>query len=391
MVAARGAARRSRLRKPAIRIGFNVRHLSYPVFRGLHRYTVNLLRELSTRPDIELVLFTTTRELPYEEFLSGLDARVVAVQASREAWWGEWVLPRQLRRERIDVFHAPADRGVPLLSPCPTAVTVHDSYERSHWRTLFPSLKERMHYARWELANRRASAVITVSDTTRRTLVELGVAPDERLHRVYLAASPEFQPKRAPSDAHVLAKYDVRPPYVFYAGGYDSRKNVESLVEAFARSGLENHMLVVAAAQLFRFPQLLADWRQLPGFARMRFVQPLPQELPALYRNAQLFVNPSTWESFSLQLLEAMASGTPVLASNRTAIPEIAGDAAIFFDPADIDGLASLITRAAADDELRATLRARGFSRARKFSWQQTADETLAIYRAIARHASHAG
>lgn len=110
----------------------------------------------------------------------------------------------------------------------------------------------------------------------------------------------------------------------------------------------------------------------------------MPFEIPSLYRQAQFFVNPSLWESFSFQLVEAMACGTPLLASNRTAIPEIAGDAAIYFDATDIRGIANAMERVAGDSELRMEMRRKGFIRVREFSWNRTADETAKIYKQMA-------
>src|SRR4029077_6803204 len=135
--------------------------------------------------------------------------------SGRESVWQDKLLPASLRKERIDLFHAPADRGLPFPKPCPFVVTVHDSYERAHWRELFPTLKQRAWYWKNEAANRfRADAGLTVSDTARRNLIALGVAPAQRLSRIHLAASEEFRPEPAPDDAGVVARRGVREPYV---------------------------------------------------------------------------------------------------------------------------------------------------------------------------------
>jgi glycosyltransferase involved in cell wall biosynthesis len=115
----------------------------------------------------------------------------------------------------------------------------------------------------------------------------------------------------------------------------------------------------------------------------MRLVDALPEELPSLYRRAEFFVNPSVWESFSFQVTEAMASGTPLLCSNRRAMPEIAGDAALFFDPYDRAELVRLLRRFAVDADLRNQLRSRGLERVKAFSWRGTAEQTVAIYRSL--------
>jgi glycosyltransferase involved in cell wall biosynthesis len=121
----------------------------------------------------------------------------------------------------------------------------------------------------------------------------------------------------------------------------------------------------------------------LSCFPRMRLVETLPEEIPSLYRQADFFVNPSIWESFSFQVTEAMACGTPLLCSNRTAMPEIAGDAAQYFDPENREELIFWLRRFATDSSLKAQLREKAFERAKNFSWDTTAEQTVAIYRSL--------
>lgn len=365
-----------------MRIGFDVNVLQVNETRGLVRYTVNLLRALADLADVELVLFARQPICP--EHLVGVRARVVVFDALREAVWHDWALPWRLRRERIDVIHAPADRGLPVWSPCPRVVTVHDSYERSNWRALFPGRKRKAWYWKNELVNRWcADAVLTVSDTTRDALVGLGVAPEGRVRRVYLAPAEEFRAAPDPGDAQVRANHRVRAPYLLFVGGYDSRKNVAALVEAFAGAELPGHQLVVAGLHRYGYAELVHRWQNHACFSRLRLIEVRTEDLPALYRGAELFVNPSVWESFSFPLVEAMACGTPIVAARRTAIPEIAGDAAIYFDPDEPEAMARLLERAAADSDLREALRARGFARVQQFSWRRTAEETADVYRQV--------
>ena len=361
------------------RIGFNARCLEEPHTRGLSRYATCLLRELSRSPDLELVLFAMNA--PHVEHLRGVRAKVVLF-SGRETAWQDTLLPESLRKERIDLFHAPADRGLPFRKPCPFVVTVHDSYERSHWRELFPTLKQRAWYWKNEMANRfRADVVLTVSDTARRDLIARGVAPARRIRRIHLAASEEFRPEPAPDDGAIVASRGVRAPYLLYVGGYDRRKNVDALVRAFDQARLPGHELVIVASRNADYRELEARWRALAGHARLHCLEVPAAELPAFYRGADLFVNPSLWESFSFQTVEAMASGTPLLASNRQAIPEIAGGAAELVDAGDVDALAARMSALAADGARRLELRRLGLARAACFSWRRTADATLQAYR----------
>ena len=364
-----------------LRIGFNARCLEEPHTRGLSRYATSLLRELSRSPDLELVLFAMNP--PHPDHLRHIRARVILL-SGRETVWQDRLLPESLRRERIDLFHAPADRGLPFHKPCPFVVTVHDSYERAHWRALFPTLKQRAWYWKNEMANRfRADVVLTVSDTAQRDLIALGVAPARRVRRIHLAASEEFRSDPAPDDGAVVARRGVRTPYLLYVGGYDRRKNVDALVRGFGRAQLRGHELVIIANRNGDYRALEESWRALECHARLRCLEVPVDELPAFYRCADLFVNPSLWESFSFQTLEAMASGTPLLASDRQAIPEIAGGAAELVNASDVDLLAARMSALLADGTRRLELRRKGLARAAYFSWRKTAEATRQVYREL--------
>ena len=365
-----------------IRVGVDGRVLANPPMRGWTRYAGNLLRALAARDDVELVVFT--REPPCPRHLAGVRGRVVRFDASREVLWNDWHLPRQLRAARIDVFHALADRGLPVVKPCPLVVTLHNSYERAHWRALFPTVKRRLWYWKHELVNaHRAAAVVTVSDTTRMELLQFGVCASEKLVRVHLAPAPEFRAEAQPDDASVLARHGVRAPFLLCVGGYDPHKNVDLLVRAFEASGLATHQLVVAAEQREATAPLRAPWARLGCADRLRLIEPRSDELPALYRGAQLLVQPSRWESFAFPLVEAMASGLPILATRCGAMPEVVADAAVFFAADDVAEAADLLRRVSADAGLRASLRSRGLRRAAAFSWTRTAEETVAVYRRV--------
>lgn len=363
-----------------LRVGVDGRVLAIPGVRGWTRYATNLLRALSRRDDVELVVFV--RDEPEPRHLDGIRARLVRLAAPREILWQDWVLPRRLRAEGVDVFHALADRGLPCWKPCPLVVTLHNSFERAHWRTLFRSPKRRLWYWKHELVNARlADVVLTVSDTTRDELVSLGVCAPERLVRVYLAPAAEFRPTPDPTDAAVRARHGLARPYVLYVGGYDPHKNVDTLVRAFDRARLPEHDLVVVAAQSQADAALRAGWMRMRSAPRLHCIEAASGDLPALYRGATVVVNPSRWESFGFQLVEAMATGTPLVVARRTAMPEIVGDAAMLFEPSSVVELGALLRIVVHDRALRDELRARGLRRVERFQWDTVADETVAAYR----------
>jgi glycosyltransferase involved in cell wall biosynthesis len=365
-----------------IRVGFNGSVLTNPEIRGLTRYTTQLLRALSQRDDVAISLFSPSEM--HAGHLEGVRATTVVFDAPRETLWIDWALPRKIRELGIDVFHAPAERGIPFLKPCPLVLTVHNSYERTHWREVYPRLKEKLWYWKFEAVNyTRADVIITVSDVTRKELIQWKIAREQQVRRVHLAPASEFHPRPSPRDADVVRKYKINSPYILYVGGYNVWKNTDALVQAFETARLPNHSLVIGARKQWDYEILREQWRSLRCFPLMRLIEVLPEELPALYRRADFFVNPSVWESFSFQVTEAMASGTPLLCSNRAAMPEIAGDAAQYFDPENQDELVSGLRRFAADSQLKAELRDKGFERIKAFSWAATAEQTVAIYRSL--------
>lgn len=365
-----------------LRIGFNGAVLTNPEIRGLTRYTTQLLRALSQRDDVAIFLFSPLEIDPAH--LEGVRATTFVFDAPRETLWVDWALPRKVRELGIDVFHAPAERGIPLLKPCPLVLTIHNSYERTHWREVYPRLKEKLWYWKFEAVNyTRADVIITVSDVTRKELIQWKIARERQVRRVYLAPAPEFHPAPLPLDDEVARKYKIDSPYILYVGGYNVWKNTDALVQAFDTAQLPDHSLVIAARKQWDYEMLREQWSSLRCFPRMRLIEALPEELPSLYRRADFFVNPSVWESFSFQVTEAMASGTPLLCSNRTAMPEIAGDAAVFFDPDNRAEMVRLLQRFAVDADLKDQLRCRGLERVKTFSWRETAEQTVAIYRSL--------
>ena len=366
-----------------LRVGIDGRIFSLEQMRGLTRYSVNLARALAERADVDLVIIC--KEAPVESHIRGLDAEVWVLPEGRERTWPTITLPRAIRRARVDVFHALADRGLPFVKVCPLVITIHSSFERAHWRTCFPDLKSRTQYwldaaAVFLLADR----VLTVSETTERELQQLRVARRRQLRSIHLAAGPEFSPVSPDHDRQVLETYGLRSPYLVFVGGYDRHKNVETLVTAFAQLATPDHQLVLVADHQWRFEELHRAWRELGCFDRLRCIQVHPGDVPALYRNAEVCVVPSLWDSFGLQLVESMACGTPVVASEISTFREVGGDAITTFDPQSPSELAMLLNRVLDDDELRDDLRERGLRRAASFSWEHTAAQTVDVYREVA-------
>lgn len=299
--------------------------------------------------------------------------------------WEQMVLPVELLRTRADLLHA-----LGFVSPFawrgPTIVTTYDlSFMR------FPHLFNRGN--RYYLRNfcppslRRADRVITISEHARQDVIELcGVRP-ERVKAILLAADERFRPASSDAVAEFRERHNLPDRFVLYLGTLEPRKNVELLVRAYAtlrQQGSTDHLLVLAGARGWRYDPIFELVRQLGLESFVRFPGFVKDDEQALwYSGATVFAFPSLYEGFGLPLLEAMACGTPVVASRASSLPEVVGDAGLLVDPASSDELSAALRRILEDSSYRATLASAGLARAQTFSWRRTAAETIQVYRDV--------
>lgn len=272
----------------------------------------------------------------------------------------------------------------PFWSRLPYVVTIHDVSYRTHPSYHRPR-NVLLQTVLGALSAWRARAVITVSAFCHAEILRVYPFLKDRLFVTPEAADGHWAPRMPDAAAAVRRRWGIGERYVLWAGGMQPRKNPLRLVEAFLRATQEDKM-----TQL-----VLAGTHTTATGARLKqqFAEPIRQgrviltgyvddeTLACLYGGCVAFTFPSLYEGFGLPVLEAMQCGAPVITSNVTALPEVAGDAALLVDPTDTDAIAHAIRRVLAEPELRATLRARGFKRAAQFSWAQTAQLTAEAYR----------
>jgi len=287
-------------------------------------------------------------------------------------------LPATWITGKIDLFYAPDFLLPPLPPSVRTLVTIHDlSYVR-HPETFPPQLHKYLTTA-VPHSVARADHILTDSEWTRNDVIELlGIAP-ERVTSLHLGVSGAFTTSAATNERNALAaKYGIAPgPYILTVGTVQPRKNYERLIEAMDRVRETEHVtLVIAGRAGWLSDPVVEAVKARPHVHLLGFVD--DGDLPALYRQARVLAYPSLYEGFGLPPLEAMACGTPVVASSASSVPEAVGDAGLLHHPLDADALADALHRALTDDELRADLRQRGLARAAEFSWTRTAHEWLA-------------
>lgn len=360
-----------------------------PHFPGIGRYVANLARAmvpLLGEGERLLLLRDPTRPSPWDPTaLAGERIQVVDVPVSPFALHQQWVLPCLLRRLGIDVYHSPYYL-MPYRPGVPTLATVYDLIP-----LLFPQIvspRARLLF-RWTmaLALRAASHIIAISQATRHDLLAFFRPSPQKVTAIPLAADPGFHPRPATEVERVCRKYALPEEYVLYLGINKPHKNLVRLIDALSQ--IQHHVsrftLVIAGVWDSHYPEPRQRVEALGLENGVRFLGPVPEEdLPALYAGAALFVFPSLYEGFGLPALEAMACGVPVACSNTSSLAEVVGDAALTFDPTNVDVIADALNRLLADADLRADLRQRGLRRAAQFSWERTARQTLELYRSVA-------
>ncbi|HEX5415069.1 MAG TPA: glycosyltransferase family 1 protein [Chloroflexota bacterium] len=371
------------------RVGF----LTYGLDRaptGIGRYAVELLRALARLPaQPEVVLLTTEAANPFglgETFehhaLPGCRLLPALLTVGNAA------LSLAARRYRLDLLHDP--NGIaPFFGPAAGArrvVTIHDAFAyvcpEEHNR-----LDNWRYHALLPRAARRADAVITVSNCSRDDLAShLELAPG-RIAVIAEGVDPRFRPVSDGGERRAaLARYGVSPTYLLYVGAINGRKNLPCLLEAYARLRAEGPAipLVIVGKRQWHTTEIGATLARLGLEGKVHFTGYVDDaDLPALYSAAAAFVFPSLYEGFGLPPLEAMACGTPVVTSRASAIPEVVGDDAVLVDPLDVDAIAVGIRRVLEHPAEAAALRERGLARARQFTWDRAARETVALYRQI--------
>jgi glycosyltransferase involved in cell wall biosynthesis len=363
-------------------IAFDATPLEVTAPTGVSRYTAELLAALARRDDGWKYVLLASKKV--NGFAATKTARQAGVTFPNRSVWIHGILPVVLATLRPALCHF-TNSIAPMGVSCPFVLTLHDMSLFLHsqtqpiknllaMRTMMPS------------AARRAAAIVAPSASARADIVRVLNVPVEKVHVIYHGANPKYHVIDDETELdRVRRKYGVDAPCVLYVGTLEPRKNLERLVRAFAQVRRNRVAeLVLAGRAGWKYGPLMQEIERSAFRDSIRMIGYVPEEdLPALYNLARVVALPSLDEGFGLPLIEGMASGVPILTSNRSAMAEIAGDAAELVDPFDETAIADGLVRALADEARRAELRAAGLRRARLFSWDRTAEETVRVYQSI--------
>jgi glycosyltransferase involved in cell wall biosynthesis len=369
-----------------MKVGINA-HFWDQAATGSGQYLHNLVSALRQAPGDDEYLLIGPRPGPDHTASTPFDGRS---EEAAKLWFEQVTFPRTCRALGLDLAHVPYFAS-PLLPSLPTVVTVHDLIP-----IVLPAyrgnLLVRLYTGLVAAAARRAQLILTDSQSSRRDiLARLGV-PAERVRVVYLAASADYLPVIDQARLEMARrKYHLPERFILYLGGFDRRKNVCGLLRAYkcASGSLgQKYPLLLAgrlpAQESAIFPDLK---REIAELGVEETAIPIgwvaEEDKPALYSLASLFVYPSFYEGFGLPVLEAMACGTPVVASRAASLPEIVGEAGLLVDPQQVTQMAQAIICALSDETLRLEMRESGLAQAQRFSWRETAQQTLAAYREV--------
>jgi glycosyltransferase involved in cell wall biosynthesis len=347
---------------------------------GDESYTVNLLRELpAAAPELSFACSLRDRaDLPTDVPEAVRRLRLDVPSPYRRI---PFAFPALARREGAALAHV--HYFLPPRLPCPAVVTVHDvSYAR------VPELFSRRDRALFRFVRPslgRAARVIAVSEFTRSDVCDLYGLDRERVVAVSNGVSRRYRPVPH-AVSLVRERFGIDAPYVLSVGALQPRKNMSLVVEAFGRMGAatNGHSLVLAGGDRGGRPAVLDAVHRARLAGRVHLLGHVDEsDLPALYSAARALAFPSLYEGFGLPALEAMACGTPVVASNTTGLAEAVGDAGLTIDPLSADELAQALAQVLSDDALRDRLTTAGRARAAEFTWARTARATADVYRGV--------
>ncbi|MHC4221400.1 MAG: glycosyltransferase family 4 protein [Planctomycetota bacterium] len=362
-----------------MKIAFSARSLSTPS-GGVHQFIRSLVPALERQiADDELFVFYNRDQF------KGLapSSTEIAINCENRLWWDFVLLPLAIRKIKPDAAIFPKD-VLPFFTGSRRYTVNHDLAYFDKSLGAYPFLDTLYMRTLMPISARKADGIFAISEHTKKDVLRYTGCTPEKITVTYEAADPMYQPILDKSQLQrVRDKYDLPQKFIMYVGSLSPRKNIVRLMQAFAKISTKiDHKIVLTASKSWDDSDVYQAIDQLGLQDRVKKIGYVePEDMPALYNLADMYVYVSLYEGFGLPVLEAMQSGCPVIASDTTSIPEVAGDAAMLVNPLDVDAIADAIYKVSTDPEMRQKLINSGYRQAEKFSWDKCAKTMLDVIR----------
>ncbi len=351
---------------------------------GIGRYTYNLVKNLlkfNGKNEFFLIHYKKDNSDIYQQGAYEIIIPLTCLP-HKKIIWTDIILPLKLQKCGLDILHDPYEFAPYFFNVLDSKkiLTLHDITPKLLPETHMKITQVRCKYELPRILN-NADRIITVSNSSKRDILFYYKIKPEKVSVVYNGVGDSFKPQE--DCANIKEKYNIKFPFFLFVGTLEPRKNIPTLIKAYKKLRKHRfiHKLVIVGRKGWNYaniPQIIKD---LSLENDVLLLDNVPEDdLPSFYSLADLFIYPSLYEGFGLPPLEAMACGTPVITSNTSSLPEVVGDAGIMVDPDDVDGLARAMHEVLTNDGLREEMIKKGLERAKLFSWENTARETLKVY-----------
>ncbi len=374
-------------------IGLDATYLS--IFgKGVSRYQYNLIKSLAKldKKNCYYVFLNKKNILP--ELPQQDNFHYVRIYIPKRIIWDQFQLPAIVKKYKLDIYHSVLET-LPLFAKTKFVLFIFEIPDyrmalmyQCGYNSLYTRISYRYNKLLFIYSLRKARVIITSSNSTKIDLIQRYNVDEAKIRVLYPAADEQFCANNDKENLlNTRKKYSAEAGYILHISSSDPRDNTPTVIRAFHEAQCESQVsekLIIYGdinSRQLGLDKLINELnlKNKVIFIR-RFIDKEVQRLAQLYQAADLYVDPSLYEGFGFQVVEAMSCGTPVITSNVTSLPEVVGNAGILVSPTDINGLASAIVRILTDSELRQALCQKSLERARFFSWEKTAQETLAIY-----------
>ncbi|MCY6485585.1 glycosyltransferase family 1 protein [Clostridium aestuarii] len=374
-----------------MRIGIDARAAKWYRGTGIGTYSYQLINSLNKIDHYNDYLLFMPKSSNYNiNFNKNYTIRNIA-QNVKSNFWDEVNIPNILKNNNIDLYHVPQNGvGLPKVKNCPFVITLHDIIPYKMPKTVGERYLEIFTKEMPRIIS-MCDGIITVSNFSKQDIINAFNFPPEKIFVTYLANEDIYKPLDKTFCKNFIKKhYGIKDDYILYVGGFSPRKNIIGLIEAFSKllSKIKdkNTKLIIVGKQGKSYSIYKKRTEDLHVQNSVIFPGFIPLEhMPIFYNSANIFIYPSFYEGFGLPPIEAMACGTPVIASKFTSIPEVLGNAGILINPNDISELSNSIYTVLSNEILRNQLIKKSLTQSTKFTWKKTAEKTLKAYKNIAK------